>query len=175
MKHSITATIILICIRAIMFGQSAPDSLPANKGIIDYVNFALGRKVGDGDCMTLVVEAMGLGDSSSISGIELPVDEIDSASMQPGDIVGYTNMVTVNGDTLPNHIGIVYYVGTGFYLIANQNTYEDVAHSRVVIDHGYVLAEHSHLKSITTTIYRSRKVYWNLLTFEKKQTTHGTR
>jgi hypothetical protein len=152
--------ILFLLLSTRMLGQWAPDSMPINQQIVGYVNYTLGHRVGDGMCMTLITSALGLTDSveRSDSIVILPMVQIDSSKMIPGDIVAYTNVVTDKGDTVDGHIGVVFFVCKNFYLLASQNTYDDLSHSVVVITHPMEAGEDG-VRSVTSTFYRAKRIF----------------
>jgi hypothetical protein len=155
-----TLALLLALIPELIYSQQASDSLPFNQDLITFVNMSLMSKVGDGTCSDLMLEAIGILDSVN-AGLNplLPANQIDSADFQAGDIVFYDHMIGEQGDTLLGHVAIVYWRGKHTYLIANQNTFDTLEQSFVVISHA-LLPEHEGICTVKSKFYRPYSSYF---------------
>lgn len=108
------------------------DSIPPlNKGVLDFVNAHIHKKVGRGECWDVAAEALNSvqanWDQRYAFGTKV---DYKKECIYPGDIIQFENVkvvikegTTTDTGVYPHHTAIIYEVkGKGKYTLAHQNT-----------------------------------------------------
>lgn len=98
----------------------ADSSESVNERIIDYVHDNMGKKIGQGVCSELIT---GIENYLRRQGIKADsMYEIYPEYVEPGDIILMDTIVCSGGDSIINHVGIVYTILSNNQIAyANQN------------------------------------------------------
>lgn len=107
------------------------DDLPLNKGIINFVNSKMNKKVGKGECWDVANEALTLVNAKWDGGYKFGQEvNYKKECIYPGDIIQFEkvkikyveNKMTYE-EAMAHHTSIIYSVnGIGDYVLAHQNT-----------------------------------------------------